>query len=348
MTPTPADQPDAGTLRLAFWNTWLLAPRLWRNGPRVPGGKALFFAPDVELRAPLVGPALAGRFDVAALSEVFETSEQDAVARSWPGATLVLGPQRKRFKPTGSGLVTLADKARVTVTRTAQLPYRSGGDLRDSDTYATKGALLTTVRLTDVPDAPEVDLVSTHLLAGGDTLPVPGARDQARHHDARMRQVDELVAWVGHHHRPGNVLVITGDFNVAAHDPDPKLADPTERYRTLLARLAPLGVRDLWAEQGVGPGHTCTFDHPFDLPSDPDHPDRVIDHAHEQEATAPGERIDYLFVAVPPGSGITAGRPRRWAFHGRPAQGGPAGSLSDHLAISVDVILRPSVESSAS
>ena len=69
----------AAEVRVAFWNTWLLAPRLWRTGPRMPGLDG-WFAPDVELRAPLVGEALAGRFDVAALSECFEQSEQDAVA----------------------------------------------------------------------------------------------------------------------------------------------------------------------------------------------------------------------------------------------------------------------------
>lgn len=343
MPDTPLDDhPDeshAG-LRIAFWNTWLLAPRLWPTGPRIPGGTKMFFAPDVDLRAPMVGPALQGRFDVAALAEVFERSEQDAVARSWPDATLVQGPQRERLKPTGSGLMTLVDRSRATVVRTAKLAFRSGGDLRDSDTFATKGALFTCVRATR-PDAaalPDVEIVSTHLLAGGDLLPVPGARDQARHHAARMRQVDELVAWVQRLHEPGNVLLLCGDFNVCAHDPDPLVADdPAGRYRELLERLAPLGVVDVWAQHGVGPGHTCTFDHAFDLPSDPGHPDRVVDHADEDE-TAAGERIDYLFLAVPEGAAIEVGRPRRWAFHGRPAQGGPAGSLSDHLALSIDLL----------
>lgn len=337
--PTNVDAPPPDALRVVFWNTWLLAPRAWRNGPRIPGGERLFFAPDVDLRAPLVGPALAGRFDVAALAEVFERSEHDAVSRSWPGATLVEGPPRGRWKTAGSGLVTFVEPARATVVRSARLAYRSGGDWRDSDTFATKGALLTTVRPHLPGPWPDVDVVSTHLLAGGDLLPIPGARDQARHHAARMRQVDELVAWIAEQHRPGNALVVAGDLNVAAHDPDPLLADPTSRYRDLAERFGTLGLVDLWAEHGVGPGHTCTFDHAFDLPSDPEHPDRVIDRPDEDEATAPGERIDYLFWAAPEGTALRPGRPRRWAFHGRPARGGPAGSLSDHLALSVDLHL---------
>lgn len=331
----PGEEHDG--IRVAFWNTWLLAPRLWPSGPRIPGGERLALAPDVDARAPLVGPALRGRFDVAALSEVFERSEHEAVTRSWADAACVVGPERKRWKPTGSGLITLVDQRRATVIRSAKLAFRSGGDLRDSDTFATKGALLTQVR--PVSEAmPDIEVVSTHLFAGGDLFPVPGAEDQARHHQARMRQVDELVAWVGEVHQPGNVLVLCGDFNVSAHDHDPLVAhDPTARYRDLMDRLAPLGVRDLWAEQGVGPGHTCTFDHAFDLPSDPGHPDRVVDRAEEEEATAPGQRIDYLFLAEPDGVQLEVGRPRRWAFHGRPAKGGPAGSLSDHLAVSVDL-----------
>jgi endonuclease/exonuclease/phosphatase family metal-dependent hydrolase len=333
------DAPEPGAMRIAFWNTWLLAPRLWPSGPRVPGGERLFFAPDVEARAPLVGPALAGRFEVAALAEVFERSEHEAVARSWPGTTVVEGPPKGRRRTASSGLITLVDPARATVVRSARLAYRSGGDWRDADTFATKGALLTTVRPTE-DGWPDLDVVSTHLLAGGDLLPVPGARDRARHHAARMRQVDELIAWLRVHRRPRNALLVVGDLNVVAHDPDPLLDDPTARYRDLVARFAALGLVDLWAQAGVGPGHTCTFDHAFDLPSDPDHPDRVIDHADEDEATAPGERLDYLFLAQPEGAIIDAGRPRRWAFHGRPARGGPAGSLSDHLALSVDLHLR--------
>ena len=333
------------TLRVAFWNTWLLAPRMWPSGPRLPGGERLFFAPDVDLRAPLVGPALAGRFDVAALSEVFERSEHDAVARSWPGATLVEGPGRARFKRAASGLITFVDSARAQVTRSARIAYRSGGDLRDSDTFATKGALLTCVRLLDevgrpLPDVPEVEVVSTHLFAGGELLPIPGSDDNGRHHQVRLRQLEELTAFAIQHHRPENVLVVCGDMNVCAHDPDPNVAhDPTLRYREMRERLAPLEVVDVWAEHGVGPGHTCTFHHAFDLPSDPEHPDRVVDRAGEDEVAAPGERIDYLFVAQPEGRPITIGRPHRWAFHDRPAKGGPAGSLSDHLAISVDLDL---------
>ncbi|WP_426573557.1 endonuclease/exonuclease/phosphatase family protein [Aquihabitans sp. McL0605] len=338
-TATPTED-RAATVRVAFWNTWLLAPRLWTTGPRLPGLDG-WFAPDVEERAPLVGQALAGRFDVAALSECFERSEQDAVARGWPEATLVAGPRARRPRLTGSGLATLVGPD-VQLVRTAQHGYRSGGDLRDSDTFATKGAQFVAVRVH--PDLPPVEVISTHLFAGGDLLPVPGSEDATRHHAARMRQVDELVAFAEREHDPASPLLIVGDFNVQARDPDPSLPDPADRYRDLATRLGRLQVTDVWADHGVGRGPTCTFASPDELPPDPDEPDQVLDEAEaEAEATAPRsrkERIDYLWLSVPDGLAVEVERPRRWAFSGRPARGGPAGSLSDHLALSVTLHLR--------
>ena len=68
------------------------------------------------------------------------------MARAWPGATLVAGPQRSRTRPQGSGLATLV-RPDLPVVRTARHAFRTGGDLRDSDTFATKGAQLVAVRV---------------------------------------------------------------------------------------------------------------------------------------------------------------------------------------------------------
>lgn len=323
------DEAVVGTLRLAFWNTWLLAPRLWSTGPRMPGLSG-WFAPDVVARAPLVARAVAGRFDVVALSEVFEASEREAIDAAWPDATLVAGPAPRRPRLTGSGLATLLGPT-VELLRTEQHAFGSGGDLRDSDTFASKGALLTTVSFD--PDLPPIDVVSTHLFAGGDLFPVPGATDAARHHAARMRQADELLAFVDRVHDPRHLLAVVGDLNVSDHDPDPRLPDPAARYRDLAARFEAAGLRDVWADHGVGPGATCTFTSSADLPPDPDEPDRVLDDATATGGTR-GERIDYLWLAVPEGVQVTVERPRRWAFPGRGVTGGPAGSLSDHLLLS--------------
>lgn len=323
--------PEAA-LHIAFWNTWLLRPRLWPGGPAVPGGDR-FFAPQVRERAPLVGAAVRDRFDVCAFSEVFDPEQQRSVLAALASTDHALGPGPGRMRFAGSGLITVADSARVRIVRSETHVFRSGGDLRDSDTFATKGALL--CRLRPAGGAPEIDLVSTHLFAGGDLFPVPGATDRERHHRVRMAQVDELVSFVDRFRQPANPLLVVGDFNVAAEDPDPALAEPSERYEDLRLRLASLGLVDLWAEHGEGPGPTCTFGTVEDIPPDPDEPDRVED-SPPTEASA-GERIDYLWFAPPTEGDVRAeaGRPRRWAFPGRGVRGGPAGSLSDHLALSV-------------
>jgi len=326
------------TLRVAFWNTWLLRPRLWRGGPAVPGGDR-FFAPDVTRRAPLVGAAIRDRFDVVALAEVFEPSEQRSVAAAVPSSTLVAGPDATGARFTGSGLATLVDDRRARVVESVTMRYRSGGDLRDSDTFATKGALLVRVRVDD--DLPDVDVVSTHLFAGGDLLPIPGASWASRHHRVRRQQLAELVTFVADHRRPANPLLLVGDFNVSAHDTDPNLGDTTARRAEMAEILAPLGVVDLWDELGVGAGPTCTFTDPADLPPDPADPDLVADDPASTLPTSPGERIDYLFLGRPEAGEVTvtAERPRRWAFPGRDVRGGPAGTLSDHLCLSTTLHL---------
>lgn len=327
----------SGSIRVGFWNTWLLRPRLWPGGPALPGADKVF-APDVAQRAPLVGAAVRDRFDVIALGECFERSEQEAVAAAWPTATLVPGPQRGRTRMTGSGLATLVDPATVDLVHTASHAYRTGGDLRDSDTLATKGALLTRVSVGDVG---QLDIFSTHLLAGGEFLPIPGHDDSRRHHAARMRQVDELISFIERERVPSNPMLLVGDLNVCANDDDEALHQPSDRYEDLAVRLGLLGFRDLWAEHGVGPGHSCSFHVPADLPADPNEPDQVVDDPDGDPTTSPGERIDYLWLA-PAAEGaiaVTVDRPRRWAFAGRDQRGGPAGTLSDHLALSVTVHL---------
>lgn len=301
-------------------------------------------APNVAQRAPLVGAAVRGRFDVVALAECFEAPEQEAVAAAWPEATLVPGPTRGRFRLTGSGLAALVDPAAVELVHSAVHPYRSGGDLRDSDTFATKGAQLTRVR---VGGAGELDIFSTHLIAGGDLLPIRGAEDSVRHHAARMRQVDELVSFIERERRPSNPILVVGDLNVQRHNAS--LADPSADYDDLALRFARIGLADLWAAHGVGPGHSCSFTSPTDLPSDPDEPDQVVDDPDHDPASAPGERIDYLWLAPAQDGSVSVevDRPRRWAFTGRGVRGGKAGSLSDHLALSVTLHLSSDATPSA-
>ncbi|HRA34888.1 MAG TPA: endonuclease/exonuclease/phosphatase family protein [Acidimicrobiales bacterium] len=332
-----------GSVRVVFWNTWLLRPRLWSGGPALPFTDRLF-APDVTRRAPLVGRALAGRFDVCALAEVFDEREQDTVALQWDEVEYQPGPGASSLlKRAGSGLMTLVDPMALEVTATATHTFTSGGDLRDSDSYASMGALFTRVRL---PGGAELDVVSTHLLAGGEMLPIPGSSDHARHHRARMAQVDELVDFVQHERDQENPLLVVGDFNVAAHDRRiPR--HPDAYYRDLVDHLAPLDVVDLWATDGIGQGPTAGFAPGDAIAADPALPDCVLDQPDDTPEPGgpgrpPGDRIDYLWYSPPWRRARTTAqldRPRRWSFPGRPARGGPAGGLSDHLALSVTIHL---------
>ena len=336
MEPTDSPASDR-SLRVAFWNTWLLSPRLWPGGPTVPRADNVF-APDVARRAPLVGAAIAREFDVCALGEAFEDTELDAILAANPHRKLLQGPRRAFPRFTSSGLATLVDERRAAITASNTHAYRAGGDLRDSDTFAAKGALH--VRLEVDPNLPGIDLVSTHLFAGGGFFSGFGATDVRRHHAVRVAQLRELVEFVTSVRSPDAALLLVGDFNVCAHDPDPSLAKPTERYDEFQQILAPLNVVDVWAEDGVGLGHTCTFERAEDLPSDPANSDRVIDvDADLDPLDVAGERIDYLWFAPSESNptAFTVGRPRRWSFGGRDARGGPAGSLSDHLALSVSL-----------
>lgn len=338
---------DSVNLRIIFWNTWLLRPRLWPNGPPIPGSGRLF-APAVVDRAPLVGRALAGRFDVCALAECFEPQEQEAVTWAWERPQTALGPGRKFPRWTGSGLITVADPTRPAGVEIAtSIPHRfgAGGDLRDSDTFANKGALLTRLRAGG-PDGPGIDLVSTHLFAGGDLLPIPGAEDHIRHHDVRLRQVAELVSFINEYRDRSLPLLLMGDFNIRHHDTRPGFSDPRATYSDLTSALEPLGVRELWPTHGTGPGHTCTFADAAELPPADDEPDAVRDEAGDEPPGRTSERIDMAWLAGPDPTIGTPTTPtpkvtelRRWSFPDRGVTGGPAGSLSDHLGLSVGLAL---------
>ncbi|MCU1452396.1 MAG: Endonuclease/exonuclease/phosphatase [Acidimicrobiales bacterium] len=324
-------------LRLLFWNAWLLHPRLWSSGPRLPdvGGH---FSPAIERRARLAGEVVVGRADVTAFAECWEASDAAAVAAAWadrPGVTVVAGPARGRRHLTGSGLLTVVDG--LPVVRRAKVTYQAVGDWwRDADALASKGASL--VEVVAGPGRPRVEVCSTHLLAGGGSLvPAPGHDDQRRHHAVRMAQVDELVAFLQREHDPANALVLVGDLNVAAVDPVDAV-DPTAGYRELVERLGPLGLVDAWPQHGVGPGGTCDFSPIADLPLAADGSGAVVDLLDEASRFPKAQRIDYALIATPaerPAS-VGVGAIRRWCFQGDDGRD-PQGCLSDHLALSVDL-----------
>jgi len=341
---------DGERLRLVAWNTFLLRPRLIPWGMPLPAVGEMA-APAVADRAVAIGEALAGAYEVCALTEVFDPIERRWVLGGWgdrPGVTARAGPERT-FPPGGpaafasSGLFTVADG--VPVTRTEHLRYQTRGDrLHDADAWSNKGVLLVEVDPLG-GGAGKVEIFSTHLLFGTGLLPGRHAADPDRRHQLRMRQVDELVAFVGRAHRPENLAVVVGDFNVPAHDITQGLR-PDRWHNDLTSRMDRLGLLDAWGELGVGPGPTYgRAEDAFDE-EDPDCPGRLMDDPDPPGAMPERDRIDYIWVQSPAPEhrlDVSFGRPRRRAFP-RPA-GAPDHArlprLSDHLAVELELTVGP-------
>lgn len=351
------DLPPADPILLLFWNVFLLKPRPIPGGPGLPAIGEIA-APAVADRAAAIGRTLQGRFDIAALSEAFEPADRKRLVDSWgPGrVTTAAGPARSvRHGPLGfasSGLFTLVEGPALVRSDMHQYATR-GSYLHDADALANKGVLMVEVDV--LPGAGRLEVYSTHLIYGTGLLGGRTAQDPIRRHRLRMAQLDELVAFVQRVHRPGNVVAIVGDMNVPAYAPDYP-AGPTAQHDDLMARLAPLGMRDLWSEDGIGVGDTCGLAiDPFTDQTDPDLCDALIDRpgdpsdadAHDgpgvpADHAAERYRIDYLFLQEPRDDhtlGLRAERPRRYAFpraatapdrHRIPR-------LSDHLAVTVEL-----------
>lgn len=308
-TPTPKVPRKAGPLpvRLLFWNTFLLNPRPVPGGPALPA-IADMAAPAAKSRAQEIGRRLFQRFDVMALAETFEKREQRLILDGWQGrprVSSVAGPPRSVLGGPGgfssSGLFTVINRLRVF--RSARHKFATRGSyLHDADALANKGVVMVEVDADIGPGAGRIEIFSTHLCYGGGLLPGGGVDNPHRRHKIRMAQLDELVSFVQREHRPGNIIVLAGDFNVPAHDPDYP-DGPTAQYDDMMARLAELGVRDLWVEHGDGDGPTCgDADDDFADQYDPATPDALI--TPEGEADRPAakpnrQRIDYVFMEEP-------------------------------------------------
>lgn len=314
-------------------------------------------APAVADRSVEIGRALSGRFDIAAFSEAFEPPDRARLVEAWGSPVkAVAGPPRSiRHGPLGfasSGLFTVVDGPTLLRSETHRYATR-GSYLHDADALANKGVLMVEVEV--LPGAGRLEVYSTHLIYGTGLVGGRKAHDAVRRHRLRMAQLDELVEFVGRVHRPGNVIAIVGDMNVPAHAPDYP-DGPTAQHDDLMARLAPLGMRDLWSELGVGVGDTCGLAaDAFADQTDPDLPgaltDRPGDPADPAAHAVPAVpeafareryRIDYLLLQGPRDDHrlrLDAERPRRYAFH-RPA-GAPDRErlprLSDHLAVTVEL-----------
>lgn len=338
------------TIRLVFWNTFLLHPHPIPGGPGLPEIGELA-APAVAERAGAIGRALAARFDVAVLAEAFEPADRRRLLEGWgsddlgtasgPGRSLLHGP----LGFASSGLFTVADGRRIV--RTSTLRFRTRGSYRyDADALANKGVLLAEIELPG--RIGNLEVYSAHLCWGTGLLGGSKATDPIRRHAIRMAQADELVAFVRHTHRPQNVIIVAGDMNVPARD-DTFPEGPTAQYDDLAARLGAVGVRDLWPVLGTGTGVTSgRATDEFADQCDPDDPDALVDNEGDAAADVDARdlaervRIDYVFLQAPDsrhGARVQANSIRRYAFPRSllAPKRNRLGRLSDHLAIGVDL-----------
>jgi endonuclease/exonuclease/phosphatase family metal-dependent hydrolase len=315
-------------VRVIWYNAFLLHVELPRpGGPITIGAK-----PAWRARAAEIGRALAGQYEVAALSEVFDEPEREAVLAGWDGrpATHAVGPGRASIPMVGksSGLVTVTDGLPV-VRRAARRFRAKGAHWRDADAFASKGVLLVEA---DVGAAGNLEVYSTHLIAGNDFLKRPGG--PAATATVRHKQVEELVAFIREVHRPGNVALVVGDFNVPAQP-----ADGDERgYERLRRVLDSEGFDDVWAAHGRGPGFTACDGVPGSVcRPDPEAPE----YCAEPAVVTPGTRaarIDYAWLQRRHPAHLVAASVtsiRRRSFPRHPGADGyeAAPFLSDHLAL---------------
>ncbi len=269
------------TTRLLFYNTWLI------NDVAGIGG-----APDRERRVREIGRALsAADYDVAALCEVFAGEARRRIREPLAdgGVDARMGPPSDVDK--SSGLYTLAsgDGPRI-VSSHRHVFDTDGAEFRDADAFSNKGALHVELDL----GPGNVDLYSTHLLAGGGLGAVgdfiDGIFQPPPPSEYRRRQVRELVGFVRRTRSPENLTVLAGDFNVEAD---------SEEYATLETMMDDLGLYDAWTAHGGRAGgtnrtaleHGCAIDTGDGVPYHCD--DSRADHA------GAGRRIDYVFLSEP-------------------------------------------------
>lgn len=336
MTAPPTSPPGVvRQFRLLSYNAFLLHIRV----PTSSVGRDVMAAPAYRDRAHEIGAALAGRYDAVALMEVFDEDEQAAVLDAWSArpAEHVLGPGPSLLRKS-SGLVTILDGARLA--RTAQHRFvQRGSLLHDADVLANKGVLLAEI---DVGGPANLELYSTHLVAGNDFRPRTDGSNPPN--PFRLRQVEELLAFVRREHDPANVALVVGDLNADAAAGAGPAHDEYLAVRDAFRRES---FDDVWERYGSGAGYTfCDLGAAARIcEHDPD-ADR---YCLEPAATDPGvgaKRLDYAWLqrpSAPHQIAVEVSAVRRRSFPRAP--GAPHRDampfLSDHLALDLHLALTP-------
>ena len=290
--------------------------------------------PDVEARAPELGRLLAQEpIDIAALVEVWAAAERQAVlAAIREGGVAPAGVAEGALPgktPAGSGLMTVG--LEQPLGEAVFRPYtHAGAANQDTDYYAEKGALLVRVPL----GFGQIDLYSTHLYYGNDLpdTPVTDPPTEEQRVAWRTLQLRELHDFIAATHKPENVAVLVGDFNIDAYG-----GLHLGGSASVAESTAPLDLEDQWPSQfpddAVAHGGTdCALS------------SSVVDCVASSGTPSDEQpRIDYLFVEKPQpthtfnlaGSRIKLRDGPRASFQENQA------SLSDHRGVDFMLLCSP-------
>lgn len=249
-----------------------------------------------------------------------------------------------------SGLVTLLDSPLSHIPRPYQEPQRHSYNAESKDftplleldypvvdSYASKSVILVELAASRMGTAQAlgIDWYYTHLDAEG----------------AQIDQLAELRNFISETHKPENVAILVGDFNIDRNDRQEmyELLSNIELQKSPSRRRATL--RDAW-HANFGPGHTALLGDSnvkhmeAAFVSDP-----IDRYLCSEPGTEPGDqrrpvRIDYCFIEDPHPdhiSNVDITRLRRVRFPRRPdaPERDEVPLISDHLGLAFNLLVTP-------
>lgn len=299
--------------------------------------------PAIEARASEIGQAIANGAggNIAILCEVWKEEFLSLILKPIRDAGIsvqvVKGPQKTgEGGGLGSGLYVLG--INNSIQKIASHVFQNKGTkLNDADAWAEKAVIYSRVNV----GVGFIDLYSTHLHSGGDIPdlgPLNSAPSPEAKHAVRIQQCEELVDFINRTHDRKNVAILTGDFNINAHD--------TNRYNELSSVMSKANLFDLWALQygdtslGMTNAPNGDFNKVCPMPKA-----AVCDEMKALPADHGGSRIDYIFIEAPSDQHtfnldvtVMKRRPFKRAV---PTEGEEF--MSDHLGLSVGLLCSPLV-----
>jgi len=351
---------NSALIRFLSYNTYLTEAHITLPDP-VPDLR-ITAKPALHARAAEIGQMIFSDYDFASLYEVMQEKQRNEILAAWEQT-----PPDNFFGGTLSSLFTISRKFKIG--RRKKLTFRNKGKVfkvtlvpivgptvnlsLDSDFYAEKGVILTEI----LTMFGTVEVFSTHLMFGGgfgrigeDALnaAVPfGAHISESNPSERLatqlKQIDELIAFYNEQHRPENVGILCGDFNIDGSN--------VGNFNQLKNRLASIRMRDVWATgpfiNNLAGGQTARNDDDDTKPHEADFAnvctESVAGGDHCDDRVGPGHppppdcvgRFDYIFVEDPQPlhkCNLDLSRVRRRQFRRRQSTGGQS-FLSDHLGL---------------